>query len=288
MMMKNKVHWLRAALISAIYLLSSVVGHCFWNPEGRGDEVPVAGSPGAKAVSQCGHDLFGEVVPATGLMARVNLFRFSTRCQGGESEPLYYGYRYYNASTGRWLNRDPKTETGGKNLHCFVGNSPTVKVDALGLQPAAAGPWGPPVFSCPFCRCDSVEITYDPGGEKLDLGWYRHWWTQRFGSRVHVKWNVSGLPWLCHYYQDEKGTVATLTQTAPVAASGTSAGSNDHPVAQVYTDSMGRAFSSPEDDGSYTLDIKWEVTFRCVSTSPYGSVQRHDSFTASRSFTVPH
>ena len=45
---------------------------------------------------------FGEVLRATGPMAKANPFRFSTKYQDDETDLLYYGYRYYNASTGRW------------------------------------------------------------------------------------------------------------------------------------------------------------------------------------------
>jgi RHS repeat-associated protein len=44
----------------------------------------------------------------------------------------YYGYRYYNASAGRWLNRDPILENGGANLYAFVRNAPAGHTDALG------------------------------------------------------------------------------------------------------------------------------------------------------------
>ena len=42
---------------------------------------------------------FGEVLRATGPMAKANLFRFSTKYQDDETDLLYYGYGYYNAST---------------------------------------------------------------------------------------------------------------------------------------------------------------------------------------------
>jgi RHS repeat-associated protein len=45
-------------------------------------------------------------------MAKANPFRFSTKYQDEETDLLYYGYRYYNASTGRWITRDPLTEAG--------------------------------------------------------------------------------------------------------------------------------------------------------------------------------
>jgi RHS repeat-associated protein len=65
-------------------------------------------------------------------MAKVNPFRFSTKYDDDESDFLYYGYRYYNPSTGRWLSRDPKGERGGKNLYGFVKNCPLNKVDPKG------------------------------------------------------------------------------------------------------------------------------------------------------------
>lgn len=40
-------------------------------------------------------------------MAKVNPIRFSTKYGDDESDLLYYGYRYYKASTGTWLSRDP-------------------------------------------------------------------------------------------------------------------------------------------------------------------------------------
>ena len=45
----------------------------------------------------------------------------------------YYGYRYYNPSTGRFLSKDPIEEDGGVNLYAFVNNDPVNKIDYLGL-----------------------------------------------------------------------------------------------------------------------------------------------------------
>jgi RHS repeat-associated protein len=45
----------------------------------------------------------------------------------------YYGYRYYDANTGRWVSRDPIEEEGGVNLYGFVQNNPVRKIDVLGM-----------------------------------------------------------------------------------------------------------------------------------------------------------
>jgi RHS repeat-associated protein len=74
---------------------------------------------------------FGEVLRATGPMAKVNPFRFSTKYQDDETDLVYYGYRYYNPSTGRWLSRDPLGEPGFRG-HKFA-NVSKEDVDKLSL-----------------------------------------------------------------------------------------------------------------------------------------------------------
>lgn len=76
---------------------------------------------------------FGEVIRASGTAAKTNPFRFSTKFQDEETDQLYYGYRSYNPSTGKWLNRDPIEELGGMNLIGMIGNDPINAVDSLGL-----------------------------------------------------------------------------------------------------------------------------------------------------------
>jgi hypothetical protein len=66
---------------------------------------------------------------------------------------LYYGYRYFKSSTGTWPNRDPKQEKGGKNLYCFVINTPITRTDRLGLNVN-----DPPNWSLNVCCCDDSTI----------------------------------------------------------------------------------------------------------------------------------
>jgi len=46
----------------------------------------------------------------------------------------YYGYRDYDAQTGRWTGRDPISEEGGLNLYGFVGGNGVNAWDYLGLK----------------------------------------------------------------------------------------------------------------------------------------------------------
>jgi RHS repeat-associated protein len=77
---------------------------------------------------------FGEVIRATGPMAKLNPLRFSTKFTDDETGLLYYGARYYNPSTGRWLSKDPTRGHSSANLYAIVFNHPTGSVDALGLE----------------------------------------------------------------------------------------------------------------------------------------------------------
>jgi RHS repeat-associated protein len=76
---------------------------------------------------------FGESLTARDALAGTNPFRFSTKYTDAETGLVYYGYRYYNASLGRWLNRDPIEEDDLVNLFGFTGNSAVSSSDTLGL-----------------------------------------------------------------------------------------------------------------------------------------------------------
>ena len=46
---------------------------------------------------------------------------------------VYYNYRYYNLTDGRWIRRDPIGLKGGSNLYSFIGNKTGELSDSLGL-----------------------------------------------------------------------------------------------------------------------------------------------------------
>ncbi|MEG0144338.1 MAG: RHS repeat-associated core domain-containing protein, partial [Akkermansia sp.] len=45
---------------------------------------------------------------------------------------VYYNYRHYNPTDGRWIVRDPIEESAGFNVYCFIEN--TLMIDWLGLD----------------------------------------------------------------------------------------------------------------------------------------------------------
>ena len=94
------------------------------------------GAEGGNVVAQYAYDPFGNPVNDAGDADRQDdsPFRFSTKYLDDETGLYYYGYRYYDPTTGSWLSRDPLGEAGGLNLYGFVGNDPVNKVDYLGLD----------------------------------------------------------------------------------------------------------------------------------------------------------
>jgi RHS repeat-associated protein len=85
------------------------------------------------------------------------------------------GHRYYDPSTGRFINRDPIGYAGGENLYAFCGGNPVNEVDPEGNAP----------FSLPT----------DPSQLKA-LGWTRN--AQRGGPNLgdkHQEWYAPDESW---------------------------------------------------------------------------------------------
>ncbi|SPE62825.1 hypothetical protein SBV1_920001 [Verrucomicrobia bacterium] len=84
--------------------------NCFVAFDGNGNVAGLVSATNAAVAAQYEYGPFAEVIRATGPIAKANPFRFSTKYQDDETDLLYYGYRYYSASTGRWLSLDPAAD----------------------------------------------------------------------------------------------------------------------------------------------------------------------------------
>jgi len=80
--------------------------------DGNGNVMALVSAADGSVAARYEYGPFGELIRATGPMAKVNPFRFSTKYQDEETGLVYYGYRYYDPGTGRWPNRDPLGEPG--------------------------------------------------------------------------------------------------------------------------------------------------------------------------------
>jgi len=91
-----------------------------------------------QVVAQYEYSPFGALIseshPASGVQFPVSPFLFQSKYYDAETGLYYFGYRYYDPASTKWLSRDPKGESGGLNLTCFCGNDPVNGSDPLGLD----------------------------------------------------------------------------------------------------------------------------------------------------------
>lgn len=128
--------------------------------DGNGNVVSMidAASGALEAVYE--YNPFGELIRQEGAYVGENPIRFSSKYTDLETGLSYYGHRYYSATLGRFINRDPIEESGGLNLYGFCGNDGVNFADVLGDQ------WGGGFRSKVEGGKDSVEGDLD-----LDLYW---------------------------------------------------------------------------------------------------------------------
>ena len=75
---------------------------------------------------------YGEVYASTGSVS--NITRRYTGHDWDDAAELYYApYRYYAPGLARWITRDPLGTIDGPNVYAYVGDSPILRVDRLGL-----------------------------------------------------------------------------------------------------------------------------------------------------------
>ena len=110
---------------------STAEGTVFYGFDGGGNVTSLTDGTGA-VVGSYTYDAWGNTIASSGAKAQENPYRYS----GKEQLAGYYsyGFRFYSPSLGRWINRDPLRERGGKNLYGFVANNPINHMDRYGLQ----------------------------------------------------------------------------------------------------------------------------------------------------------
>lgn len=243
----------------------ALTANAFVAHDGNGNVIALIQENGGSGTILANYEYgpFGEVIRATGPMAKLNPFRFSTKYDDDETDFLYYGYRFYNPSTGRWLNRDPIEELGGINLYNFCGNAPSGKTDDFGLSGELVG--------CPACVCKKVKYGKVPttfsayhdnqGNGNIGLTVPYTIETEGINSHCHCKYvdngSISGSAKFANGQQFSPNTTWNNTTTNIPCASG-----SDTPGFQ-FTFPPGFGFSV-----TFTINYNWTGTVSCES--PFG------------------
>jgi RHS repeat-associated protein len=165
-------------------------------------------------------------------------YRFSTKRYYDGIGLSYYGYRFYAASLGRWLTRDPLGEKGGLNLYGFVGNGPMNQVDYYGLDPAR---WGP---------------AFDPGstgGSTYDDA-YNEWNNNRQGD--YRIWGPAGLA----YDMGKNLDKTKIEPPFPYVWLGDPDSYDKNYACQNYADNLSKYFNKKIPPGAFGNNSSWSQT----------------------------
>ena len=89
-------------------------------------------------VAEYGYDPYGkpviEAFPNSSIPAFAHFpIRFQSKYYDTETGLYYFGYRYYDPASCKWLCRDPLQEQGGINLTAYCNGDPVNKFDPSGL-----------------------------------------------------------------------------------------------------------------------------------------------------------
>lgn len=143
-------------------LLSVGSGELAYYPtcDGNGNVSEYLGSAGAIA-AHFEYDPFGNTVVNSDT-ANQFAYRFSTKPSDAETGLYYYGYRFYNPNTGRWLNRDPLGQLGGLNVYHACFNNLINQVDFLGLWSLKIGA-GLGLGGFLELGCNGGQLSFDVG-----------------------------------------------------------------------------------------------------------------------------
>ena len=97
----------------------------------RGDVVAVTNEAGTD-VNTYRYSAFGEIIDQT--TQRENDILFSSKKFDSSTDLSYFGARYYDASIGRFISRDPLGYIDGPNGYIYVNNNPINLIDPFGLS----------------------------------------------------------------------------------------------------------------------------------------------------------
>ena len=111
-------------------------------------------------VARYSYDPYGRTTLVSG--SNLATFQYAHTYAHQVSGLMLTKYRAYDASTGRWLSRDPIQEKGGLNLYGYAGDNPVDFEDPSGLYIAPPPPVPPPVLvPAALALIDLAAIIYD-------------------------------------------------------------------------------------------------------------------------------
>jgi RHS repeat-associated protein len=103
----------------------------YYQADALGSITSLSNAAGAVANSYT-YDSFGNLVSSSGSL--VNSFRYTAREFDTETNLQFSRRRYYDPTSGRFMNEDPIRFAGGLDFYAYVSNNPVYWVDPFGLN----------------------------------------------------------------------------------------------------------------------------------------------------------
>jgi RHS repeat-associated protein len=119
--------------IGGLLAMASSGTNYFPSYDGNGNITGLVNGTDKSTSARYEYSPFGELLRATGPMAKVNPCRLGTKVTDDESGLVYYGYRYYSPIQGRWISRDPSQERYTIMLYLAFRNQAINVMDPNGL-----------------------------------------------------------------------------------------------------------------------------------------------------------
>ena len=141
------------------------------------------------------YDPYGGPVIERGIAADACPFRHRTRYYDSESWLYYYGYRYYDPSTTKWISKDPLGEAGGWNLTCFCNNDPVNGFDPLGLATEITAFEAEVINGVPMVRRRTMEWGFLQRGYAAEVPGSRTGWETAGADDMHWFYKSSDGSW---------------------------------------------------------------------------------------------
>lgn len=187
--------------------------------DGNGNVAALLSAADGTVSANYEYDPFGQTIRSSGPTAKDNPWRFSTKRVDNETDLVWYEYRAYSPSLGRWLSRDPLEEQGFNTLrrgksatvgripvnrreccHCyaFLRNTPLSDFDFLGLHGGGGG------TACRKCGKDVTSLVYQTLRDITDTyeaaPWYYKYIAEvnMFGPASLWNWDIRYL----YFYDD--------------------------------------------------------------------------------------
>lgn len=201
------MHKVAAKLLALLILVcTSSAAHAHFNLhngalrnvalDGKGNVTEIRRQNGTVAASY-GYSPFGQLLYQTNTYNQP--FRFSTKLHHAPSGFVFFGARWYDPATGRFLSRDPIAENGGLNLYQAFAANPINNIDPDGRV------------------VETIVDVASIGWSAVDL-----WRNPSWGNAGYLAWDLAAtaVPFLPGSYVAKGGKLALKAKKCALADEG--------------------------------------------------------------------